>query len=381
MFCRSCGRELADDVKFCPACGVPVVDTESAAEQVKAPEAPVHIPAEDNPGAADEQDESKPRKQGLPRAAIVAIVIAVTAALAGGGAFLWWRAEQDRIAQEAYDAAHSLHAVTISVSASGWDTANGASRLPVSVKGTDLDGNEVDDTAFVDSAGTGISLMQGTYRIEPIASPFGSNCELYAIPEGAGIDIEISDDVETEAPVDATEAGAIALEPLEVSAITDEQLQAAYDQASAGGYDDPDAATKARDGVVAAREEAVRAEEERKAAEEAARQAEAARTFDCEYFSFKVPESWVGNYTVEEIDDSTTGTVIYDVLLGQASMFMVTIGDSTDGLPNDPTLEGGVTSLGTTSGGLGISAIRGNNIDAADNMADIAECMSTFTAK
>lgn len=357
------------------------MNTEGAAEQVAAPEVPAQIPAQDNPDTTEEQDQNKPRKQGIPRSAIVAVVILVTEALAGGGTFLWWRAEQDRIAQEAYDAAHSLHAVTISVSASGWDTANGASRLPVSVKGTDLDGNEVDDTAFVDSTGTGVSLMQGTYRIEPIASPFGSNCELYAIPEGVGIDIEISDDVEAEAPVDATEAGAIALETLDVSAITDEQLQAAYDQASGGGYDDPDAVTKARDGVVAAREEAARAGQERKAAEEAARQAEAARTFDCEYFSFKVPESWVGNYTVEEIDDSTTGTVIYDVLLGQASMFMVTIGDSTDGLPNDPTLEGGVTSLGTTSGGLGISAIRGNNIDAADNMADIAECMSTFTAK
>ena len=357
------------------------MNTEGAAEQVAAPEVPAQIPAQDNPDTTEEQDQNKPRKQGIPRSAIVAVVILVTAALAGGGTFLWWRAEQDRIAQEAYDAAHSLHAVTISVSASGWDTANGASRLPVSVKGTDLDGNEVDDTAFVDSTGTGVSLMQGTYRIEPIASPFGSNCELYAIPEGVGIDIEISDDVEAEAPVDATEAGAIALETLDVSAITDEQLQAAYDQASGGGYNDPDAATEARDSVAAAREEAARAEQERKAAEEAARQAEAARTYDCEYFSFKVPESWVGNFTVEEIDDSTTGTVIYDVLLGQASMFMVTIGDSTDGLPNDPTLEGGVTSLGTTSGGLGISAIRGNNIDAADNMAGITECMSTFTAK
>lgn len=380
MFCRSCGRELADDVKFCPACGASVVDAESAAEQVEAPEVPAHIPAEDSPGTADEQSENKSRKQGLPRAAIVTIVIVVVAALAGGGAFLWWRAEQDRIAQEAYDAAHSLHAVTISVSASGWDTTNGASRLPVSVKGTDLDGNEVDDTAFVDSAGTGISLMQGTYRIEPISSPFGSNCELYAIPEGVGIDIEISDDVEAEAPVDATEAGTIALEPLEVSAITDEQLQAAYDQASGGGYDDPDAATEARDSVVAAREEAARAEEERKAAEEAARQAEAARTFDCEYFSFKVPESWVGNYTVQVLDGLTPGTITYKVMRGIRSPFMIDVGGSIEDLPYDPTLEGGVTSLGTTSGGLGLSAVRSNDLTEED-MADIAECMSTFTAK
>lgn len=356
------------------------MDVESAAEQVEAPEAPAHIPAEDSPGTADERSENKFRKQGLPRAAIVTIVIVVVAALAGGGAFLWWRAEQDRIAQEAYDAAHSLHAVTISVSASGWDTANGASRLPVSVKGTDLDGSEVDDTAFVDSTGTGISLMQGTYRIEPIASPFGSNCELYAIPEGAGIDIEISDDVEAEAPVDATEAGAIALKPLEVSAITDEQLQAAYDQASGGGYDDPDAATKARDGVVAAREEAVRAEEERKAAEEAARQAEAARTFDCEYFSFKVPESWVGNFTVQVLDGLTPGTITYKVMRGIRSPFMIDVGGSIEDLPYDPTLEGGVTSLGTTSGGLGLSAVRSNDL-LEEDMAGVAECMATFTAK
>lgn len=56
----------------------------------------------------------------------------------------------------------------------GWDTSSGASKLPVHVTGTDLDGNDVDEVAYVDSAGDGISLVQGDYTLSVAASPLGS---------------------------------------------------------------------------------------------------------------------------------------------------------------------------------------------------------------
>ena len=40
MFCRNCGAQIADHVKFCPACGKPVGANTSSA-QPKQPQQPV----------------------------------------------------------------------------------------------------------------------------------------------------------------------------------------------------------------------------------------------------------------------------------------------------------------------------------------------------
>ena len=45
-FCRNCGKELQDDVRFCPNCGTPV-DAQPKAEQVPPEQVKVASPADD----------------------------------------------------------------------------------------------------------------------------------------------------------------------------------------------------------------------------------------------------------------------------------------------------------------------------------------------
>ena len=46
-----------------------------------------------------------------------------------------------------------------------WDTDTGATKLPVRVTGTDVDGKDVDTVFYVDSDGNGIKLMRGSYSL------------------------------------------------------------------------------------------------------------------------------------------------------------------------------------------------------------------------
>ena len=78
--------------------------------------------------------------------------------------------------------AHSEHAIVLNISAAGWDTDSGASRVPIHITGKTVDGITVDKVEFVASDGSGISLIQGVYTLEAAGSPIATDGKIYQIP-------------------------------------------------------------------------------------------------------------------------------------------------------------------------------------------------------
>ena len=70
----------------------------------------------------------------------------------------------------------------VSVKAEGWDTDNGASRVPVRVKGKTVDGKKIDKVEYVASDGSGIKLVQGKYTLKAAGSPIAADGTIYQVP-------------------------------------------------------------------------------------------------------------------------------------------------------------------------------------------------------
>lgn len=292
MFCRNCGSKVEDGARFCPVCGESVVaeyepSTESQGDHQPAPAAKAQ-PTMPAPA------KGKCSKRPLVIAAVVAALLVV-----GGGAgyyFGIYAPEQAREVAER-EALAAKHAVRFSVSAQGWDTSAGASRLPVHITGKEERGKKVDAVRYVDSKGKGVELRRGSYKVEIAASPIAADGTVYAVP-AEKLSIKMGKKAAEKKTVDA---GNVALEPVEASEVTDDQIAAAKKYAEedegakkAGFNIDAEAlataATKRRDDAVAAKqaeEEARRqAEEEAKKAEEARQ----ARTFETDYFTMVLPD-------------------------------------------------------------------------------------------
>ena len=304
MYCNNCGARIErDGSSFCPYCGAPLdaapPDDPSASDAAPAAptgaaDAPGPKPA-DAPGAApapapaapapaaDKGASPAPRsgKAGRRgRRPVVLVVVALVAAIAAAGGVVWWKSEQDRqaaaqAAQAAWDAAHAERSVHLTIVAPGYTSA--ATRIPLEVTGTDLDGDAVTRTEYVGADDPSISLQQGSYEIRVTASPILEDGSLYSLPEGP-VGVTVGDDDE------ATADGTIELAAVDDPAsVTDEQIAAAKAAAEADPQDDGRAESLAQS-AVARRDDAVAAkkaaEEEKAAAEEAARQAEAQATQD-----------------------------------------------------------------------------------------------------
>lgn len=169
MVCPYCGAELADEARFCVGCGAALADgaqTMPVAEPAVAP-APVSSPA-----------PSKKPKKGV----VIAIVCTAILVVGGGGGLAYHLYQQHVQEQEQYESAHSKHALVVSVKAEGWDTDNGASRVPVRVKGKTVDGKKVDKVEYVASDGSGIKLIQGKYTLKAAGSPIAADGTIYQVP-------------------------------------------------------------------------------------------------------------------------------------------------------------------------------------------------------
>ena len=278
MVCPYCGAELADGARFCVGCGAALDGTQDmpVANPAVAP-APVGSPA-----------HSKKPKKGV----VIAIVCAAVIVVSGGGGLAYHLYQQHVQEQEQYESAHSKHALVVNVKAEGWDTDNGASRVPVCVKGKTVDGKKVDKVEYVASDGSGIKLIQGKYTLKAAGSPIAAEVT----------DDEIND------------------------AVT---LAMAYKGKNAPNVDAlQHAATNRRDTAVAAK---------KAAEEEAARQAEeqrkaAARHIEAQTFSVDLPEYWDGRVTAE-VDGDVIGlysTAFPDKELGYLAMKNEPYGNAGD---------------------------------------------------
>lgn len=303
MFCRNCGSKIEDGAKFCPVCGESVaavleggVEAQpdgAAAPTDEMPASGINAPANE---AATEPVPAKARRSKKPL--VIAAVVAALLAAGGGAGYYFgvYAPEQAREAAE-QEALAAKHAVRFSVSAQGWDTSAGASRLPVHITGREERGKKVDAVRYVDSDGEGVELRRGSYKVEVAASPIATDGTVYAVPAEKP-SIKLGEKADGKKAVDA---GDVALEPVEASEVTDDQIAAAKKYAEkdkgakkAGFNIDAEAlataATKHRDDAVAAKQ----AEEEaRHQAEEEARKAEEARqarTIETDYFTMVLPD-------------------------------------------------------------------------------------------
>lgn len=325
MFCRNCGSKVEGGARFCPACGEPV-----AAEH----EAPAESHTDYQSAPAAEARPTTPVPAKAKRSKKPLVIAAVVAALlaAGGGAgyyFGIYAPEQAREVAE-QEALAAKHAVRFSVSAQGWDTSAGASRLPVHITGKEERGKKVDAVRYVDSSGEGVELRRGSYKVEVAASPIAADGTVYAVP-AEKLSIKLGEKA-TEKIVDA---GDVTLEPVEASEVTDDQIAAAKkyaeedeDAKKAGFNIDAEAlstaATKRRDDAVAAKQ----AEDEaRRQAEEEARkteEAKRARTIETDYFTMVLPDWFpIDQFTVQTTDHADQGDG-----MGAYTMVLVTAKDS-----------------------------------------------------
>lgn len=353
MFCRNCGSKVEGGARFCPVCGEPI-----AAEY----EAPAESQGDHQPAPAAEAQPTTPTPAKARRSkrplAIAAVVIALLAAGGGAGYYFGvYAPEQARQAAE-QEALAAKHAVRFSVSAQGWDTSAGASRLPVHITGKEERGKKVDAVRYVDSSGEGVELRRGSYKVEIAASPIAADGTVYAVP-AEKLSIKLDEKAAEKKIVDA---GDVALESVEASEVTDDQIAAAkkYAEEDEGAKEDgfnidaealSTAATKRRDDAVAAKQ----AEDEaRRQAEEAARKAEEARqarTFETDYFTMVLPDWFPMDWLeFETTSDTLTANDVRAQDVASKANFTVY---ATDGSPRGAETAFSKT-IGKTSSGKAV---------------------------
>lgn len=350
MFCRKCGAEMESGARFCPKCGLPVADaTEEpsgefgqapddadeaveqlvSAEEEGEPTGSVVASPESAEGSstgnvfglesdsadADAEGAVAPARSTRPKKPFIIAVIVVVLLVLGGSGYYFGVVAPERAREAAeQEALAAEYVVRVSVSAEGWDTAAGASRVPLRVKGREERGKKVNKVYYVDSAGAGLKLRRGTYTVIVAGSPIAADGTIYAVPD---TEVEVKVDEKSAAKKDGVDATGDAVELGSVPAtdVTDEQIADAKkwaegdkDAADAGCTFDAEAlataATKRRDDAVAAK----------KAEEEAAKRAEEAkqaRTIDTDYFTMVLPD-WFPidefEYKTEERPDYGGGT-------------------------------------------------------------------------
>lgn len=291
MFCRNCGSKIDDGAQFCAVCGASVVPDDQT-QMGGANPSPVDAAAPTGSQQVDmaaEAAASSPKRSKKPF--IIAAVVVALLAVGGGAGYYFgiYAPEQAREAAE-QEALAAKHAVRFAVSAEGWDTSAGASRLPLHITGKEARGKKVDVVRYVDSTGAGVELRRGSYKAEVAASPIAADGTIYAVP-GEKVDVKVSKKAEGKKSIDA---GNVSLAPVEATEVTDDEIAAAkkYAEEDAGakkaGFSfDADAlaqaATKRRDDAVAAKQ----AEEEAKRQAEEARQA---RTIETDDYTMVLPD-------------------------------------------------------------------------------------------
>lgn len=228
------------------------------------------------------------------------VVIAVIAVIAvcSGGAYLYFNAQ-----------AAKTYGVPLVVNAEGLDTEKGT-KIPVHATGKDSKGNDVDSVFYGGASSSDIALKPGDYSLAIEASPIAEDGTIYDTKD-AVTKVSIAKDGKTEVEKEVT------IEPIPAEAVTDEQIEAAYNAAKDSGIDAAkldglkQKAQKRRDDAVIAKkaEEEKRAAEEKAAKEQRAAENKAANgghSFVTDYFYVDVPSDWKSSeWSVERVDDHT----------------------------------------------------------------------------
>lgn len=233
------------------------------------------------------------------RTIATALALVLVLALAGFAAYTAWSVVSNQQSQAAWDEAHEPVSTTLSVAMPQLDGVTQGSRIPVSVRGADLDGTAVDETRYMNWDGTGLELVQGSYSLSIPASPIGSDGTLFQVP-GDVLSVEVTRD-----QPDLTGAGTLTFGEIPAADVTDEQINAAKQYAASDGADTTEAALELAALAESKRDAAVaqqRADQEAQAAAERAQY-----LVSCDLYEFELPEYWRGKVTVRQ--DGTTAIV------------------------------------------------------------------------
>ena len=334
MFCTKCGSYVPDGQHFCISCGAPMEEFGPAdaapaqptyqqpgqtqqgygqpASVTDASDLPPYMPLVDVPGVYDMgaggPGPQGPKKNGKKAALITVGVLA--AILAGGGAGYYFgvyrpqQAELERIEKKKEEEAikHSKHPVRIAATGMQWDTDTGATKLPVHVTGTDVDGKDVDKVFYVDSDGNGIKLMRGSYSLAVAVSPLGADGEIWDIPN-VSVSIKLGDALKKGEKLDLRENAKFELgDPVNAVDVEPGEITMAQNYARQGGCDDKDEADRLADLASSARNGAVASYNA--AVSEASRKS---RTYDGDVFTFEVPEDWGSDWDVKTSQGTYSG--------------------------------------------------------------------------
>lgn len=226
MFCQNCGAKTSDESLHCPECGAKIETPIELGPGVDSA-AGCRESATSPSGGASNGSGGEPRKR--KRIAVIAVMaVLLVIGLAFGVSAC--QANAQRTAK---------HHVTFAVNAEGLDTSTGT-LIPLSVKGTDVSGNWVEESCYVGNDSASLDLVAGTYTFEVTASPIAADGTLYSI-EGAYAEETVGEDG-TLSPGEA-----ITLKPLPAGKTTYKQIEDAYEAAKNGGAASEEAASKLKD--------------------------------------------------------------------------------------------------------------------------------------
>ncbi|MCQ2751553.1 MAG: hypothetical protein MJ189_00360 [Coriobacteriales bacterium] len=193
-------------------------------------------------------------------------VIAAILIVAGFMFFIWFQNKQ----------LHEPHFIEIQVELDDFDQDN-SSRIPIEVKGKDLDNKEVNEVKYMSSKDGGFALCKGEYSLSFPASPLCKNGSIYACP-GNTCDLKVEESLKAGEKCVVLAEQKFTYTKKNCLEVSDEEINVAYEYAKSdkncpiNADECKEATVKVRDDAVTAEKERIaKEEEEKRKAEEAAK--------------------------------------------------------------------------------------------------------------